>query len=101
MKITEHVKVGGFTYDVSRPDEAFPLGDNVCDGSHTFASQQIKVAKTGTQTYQNMVFLHEICHAIVNHYCDNSFIDEEKFVEAFSKGLYQVITDNREIFINE
>lgn len=102
MKIPNKVKIGGYLYTVDRPEEPFVSGTSVCDGIHDFARQEIKVAKTGTQSYQNTVFLHEICHGIIAHYCssDSGSFDEERFVEAFSKGLYQVITDNPEIFDN-
>ena len=43
------------------------------------------------------MFLHEICHAIIEAYVSP---DEhnERFVEAFSKGLYQVVVDNPDLF---
>lgn len=99
MNITEKVKIGGYVYDVKRPDAPFPSAscDAVCDGEHNFPGQLIKVAFAGTKIYQDTVFLHEICHAIIAVYCAE-VNDEEKFVEQFAKGLYQVITDNPEIF---
>ncbi len=100
MNITEKVKIGGYVYDVQRPDATFPSANctTVCDGEHNFAEQLIKVVTSGTTAYQNTVFLHEICHAIVAVYCNEVGNDEERFVEQFTKGLYQVITDNPEIF---
>ncbi len=100
MNITEKVKIGGYMYNVQRPVAPFPSADcsNVCDGEHNFPQQLIKVAFAGTKEYQDTVFLHEICHAIVAVYCNDVGNDEEKFVEQFAKGLYQVITDNPEIF---
>ena len=101
MKISNKVKIGGYTYAVERPDEPFVASGNVvCDGVHIFNEQLIKVAKSGSSAYQETVFLHEICHAIIASYCSEECYDEEKFVEQFSKGLYQVITDNPEIFNN-
>lgn len=101
MKIPNKVKIGGYLYKVERPEKEFVSGDSVCDGTHNFSNQEIKVAKEGTKAYQDTVFIHEVCHGIIAHYCsDSGSFNEERFVEAFSKGLYQVITDNPEIFDN-
>ena len=98
MKITEKVKVGGFVYDVERKQEAFVGKDgSALDGEHSFGDKTITVAKHGCKEYQQLVFLHEICHAIIDAYVSPDEQDE-KFVEAFSKGLYQVISDNPDIF---
>lgn len=59
--------------------------------------KRITVAGSGHAEYQKLVFLHEICHAIIEAYVSPDEHDE-KFVEAFSKGLYQVIVDNQEVF---
>ena len=99
MKITGNVKIAGYKHKVERPTEAFVEGNQICDGIYSFVQQTIKVANVGNQEYQNTVFLHEICHGIIENYCRGSdTYDEEKFVEQFSKGLYQVICDNPEIF---
>lgn len=55
----------------------------------------IRVSDNGCGDYQDVVFLHEVCHAIIAHYCADE--QDEKFVEQFSKGLYQVINDNPEL----
>lgn len=99
MKIPNKVKIAGYSYNVERPTEPFPNGDTVCDGVHLFTEQTIKVAKSGSNEYQNTVFLHELIHGIISSYCGE--ISEqlnESFTEQFSKGLYQVIVDNPEIF---
>lgn len=90
------MKIAGYDYSVERPEESFVNGDDACDGLHVENEQIIKVAKTGNAAYQNTVFIHEICHAIIGNYCNN--LQDEGFVEQFSKGLYQVIIDNPEIF---
>ncbi len=101
MKIPNKVKIGGYLYSIERPEEPFLSGDVVCDGIHDFVNQKIKVSKAGSKAYQDTVFLHEICHSIIAHYCSgSSSFDEECFVEAFSKGLYQAIADNPEVFDN-
>lgn len=97
MKIINKVKIGGFLYDVERTDGAF-VGESgsVLDGEHSFSEKRITVSDSGCEEYQNVVFLHEICHAIIETYVSPDEHDE-KFVEAFSKGLYQVLIDNPEM----
>ncbi len=97
MKITNKVKIGGFVYDVERRNEAFVgKSGTALDGEHSYAEKRITVAVSGCKEYQEVVFLHEICHAIIETYVSPAEHDE-KFVEAFSKGLYQVLVDNPDI----
>ena len=98
MNIPNRVKIGGFTYIVERPESAFVgSGSTLLDGEHSFTDKYIKVSKGGCQEYQNVVFLHEVCHAIIAHYTPIENQDED-FVEQFSKGLYQFLVDNQDIF---
>ena len=102
MNILKQIKIGGFIYDVERPEGSF-IGDNnnstyVLDGEYSFSKKLIKVGNNGCSDYQKMVFLHEVCHAIIGHYCCTGTHDEENFVEQFSKGLYQVLVDNPDLF---
>ena len=100
MKIPNYVKVGGFTYAVERPDRPFASDNTVCDGDHNFANKTIRVAANGCPDYQDLVFVHELCHAIIGYFTPEVEQDE-KFVEQFSKGLYQVLIDNPKIFESE
>ena len=99
MKIPDRVKIAGYDYTVERFDESFTSADGtiLCDGEHQGANQIIKVVNKGTEEYQMTVFLHEVIHAIIHSYTTNE--QDEGFVEQVSKGLYQVIKDNPEIFI--
>lgn len=96
MTIPKTIKIGGFNYYVERPDGAFVSDGMALDGEHNFAEETIKVSTNGCGDYQDLVFLHEVCHAIIEHYVSRK--QDEEFVEQFSKGLYQVLTDNAEIF---
>ena len=92
MKIPKRVKIGGFAYNVERPNEPFVSDNIVADGEHNFVDKIIKVAAKGCPEYQDLVFLHEVCHAIISCYVANK--QDEEFVEQFSKGLYQFLVDN-------
>lgn len=100
MKITDKVKVGGFVYDVKREKGSF-VGSNgqALDGEYSFSNKTITIGGNGCDAYREVVFLHEVVHAIIEHYVSPAEHDEQ-FVEQFSKGLYQVIQDNAEIFGN-
>ena len=100
IHIPETVKIAGCVYSVDREEKSFVNGSNVVDGTHSFFEQKIKVVREGTEDYQSVVFLHELMHGIIENYCPNivSAVDEEKLVEQISKGLFQVVTDNPEIF---
>lgn len=96
MTIPGKVKIGGYTYCVTREDNPFPVDYEVCHGEHNMSNLQIKVCTIGNQAYQDTVFLHELVHGIIAVYCANK--QDEEFVEQLSKGLYQVIVDNPKIF---
>lgn len=96
MNIPDKVKVAGYIYNVERPESSFLEDGSALDGVHRAADQVIKVVQSGTDDYQNTVFLHELLHAIIYAYTPDA--QDEEFVEQVSKGLYQVIKDNPEIF---
>jgi hypothetical protein len=97
MNIPRYIKVGGFNYLVERPEEPFLSDSVLCDGDHNFINKIIRVAKNGTRDYQDLVFIHELCHAIISYFTPE-LEQDEKFVEQFSKGLYQVLVDNPKVF---
>lgn len=96
MKIPKQLKIGCFNYFVERTDGSFVSDGAALDGEHRFADRVIKVGTNGCHAYQDLVFIHEVCHAIIAHYTPKTEQDEG-FVEQFSKGLYQVLVDNPNI----
>lgn len=97
MNIPEKVKIGGFIYNVERPDGSFVDASGAAlDGDHRFAQKTIRVGTSGCGDYQDLIFIHEVCHAIISCYVSAGEQDEN-FVEQFAKGLYQVLVDNPEI----
>lgn len=98
MKIPKTIKVAGKEYIVERPEQSFVDAAEACDGIHMYASEIIKVAKRGTEHYQNTVFLHEVLHAIDYTYCGG--VLDEKTIESLAVGLYQVIKDHPNVFNN-
>ena len=96
MNIPDEVKVGFLDYTVEKVPEPFCNGSNAVDGTENCSNALIRVAESGCADYQNMVFLHELLHAIDFVYCGETLT--EKQIAQMSKGLYQVIKDNPEIF---
>jgi len=94
MRIPEKIKIGGFIYNIERPEGSFVSNAGVAlDGEHSFSEKRISVCTRGCGDYQDVIFLHEVCHAIIECYVGPNEQDE-RFVEQFSKGLYQVLIDN-------
>lgn len=96
MNIPKQIKVGGFTYNVERVNGSFVSDGAALDGEHRFADKIIKVGTNGCPEYQDLVFIHELCHAIIGYFTPENE-QNERFVEQFSKGLYQVLVDNPEL----
>lgn len=95
--IPDKIKIAGFIYDVEKKDSSFVSESGAAlDGEHSIRDKRITVAMEGCREYQELVFLHEVCHAIIEAYV-SPFEHEESFVEQFSKGLYQVLHDNPDI----
>ena len=98
MKIPKQIKIAGFNYTVERKDAPFVSADgSALDGQHRYADKTIVVAHSGCKEYQDVVFLHEMIHAIIENYV-SPMEHDELFVEQLSKGLYQVLVDNPSIF---
>lgn len=95
MLIPNKVKIAGITYNIERPATSFVDGVTACDGLHVYSEHKIKVASIGDVDYQNVIFLHELIHAIIEAYCPDR--QDEHLAEQLSKGLYQVFKDNPDI----
>lgn len=61
MKIPEKVLISGLWYTVERVDGTFLDGITACDGIHSYSEQLIKVVKSGSEHYQNIVFYMRYC----------------------------------------
>lgn len=100
IQIPDTIKIAGFNYDIVKKPSAFVgKAGTALDGQHHYATKTITVSGEGCKEYQALVFLHEVCHAIIEAYVAPDRHDEH-FVEQFSKGLYQAIVDNPDIFIH-
>jgi len=96
MIIPKQIKVAGFDYDVDLEFLFKERNDRL--GFTDFELSEIKVTNTcdGLPRKRERIeesFIHELLHCIDNGY--NADKLEEDTVRRMSKGLYQVLKDNR------
>lgn len=94
MNIPSEFKVGGKTYSVNQTENIY-LG---CDYTGECCPQdlEINIRPLKNESVKEIVFLHEMIHAIYFHlgYTDH---DEHK-VEELANALHMVIMDNPGVF---
>lgn len=97
MEIKDKVKIGAMEYEVIKTDKPILLDNEVCNGVIDYGNLFIEINNNRAIQKQEETFIHEILHGIIR---ERNLIleDEEMIVEEISKGLYQVIKDNKEIF---
>lgn len=97
MVIKDKIKIGSMEYEVVKTDKPILLDDQACNGIIDYEKLFIGISTNRAEQKQEETFIHEILHGIIN---DRNLIleDEEMVVEEISKGLYQVIKDNPEVF---
>lgn len=97
MVIKDKIKIGSMEYEVKNTDEPILLDNQACNGIIDYENLLILIYKNRAIQKQEETFIHEILHGII-HERNLILEDEEMIVEEISKGLYQVIKDNIEIF---
>lgn len=97
MEIENKIKIGSMEYEVIKTDNPILLGNEVCNGIIDYENLFIEISNNRAIQKQEETFIHEILHGII-HERNLILEDEEMIVEEISKGLYQVIKDNPEIF---
>ncbi|GAA0100802.1 hypothetical protein UT300012_15170 [Paraclostridium bifermentans] len=97
MEITNKIKIGSMEYEVKKTDEPILLDNQACNGIIDYENLSILIYKNRAIQKQEETFIHEVLHGII-HERNLILEDEEIIVEELSKGLYQAIKDNKEIF---
>lgn len=94
MKIPESVRIGGVEYRVLDKQPALNDGERLLYGQIDYCSNEIKLSDFEQGHEARCVTLwHEILHGIRKH-ANMDIQDEEKVVEMFARGIYQVLQDN-------
>ena len=98
MELPKSLKIGGHNYKILFPYIFRERFDHYAQ--HDFAMKEIRVGSmdSGGQERSDSAilvsFLHEVLHAIDYTTGHRIFEDNERAVEGFSEGLYQILTDN-------
>lgn len=101
MQIPKKLKIGAFTIPV-KFEEELELDGAACNGIWCSRELEIKLDPALSEQHRAATLLHEILHAIfwtsgltwaLEETC------EETVVTALSYGLYQVIKDNKLVFV--
>lgn len=100
MNIPEKIRISGVDYAVEITTDPVLIDGRQCYGSIEYASHKILLDETlGDHAHQCCTLLHEIFHAIVHDRMidlgENA--DEETIVEAFARGVYQLLADNPDL----
>jgi hypothetical protein len=95
MKIPKTLKVAGHEYKVFFDDKF--LNKQGLFGQCDFVTQKIRLCKKFKKQVRaksdiSRTLIHEIIHAIDNHYNSNTLT--EKKVDRLANGLHQVLVDN-------
>lgn len=96
MIIPESVRINGMEYKVDYVNELND-GRNILKGQIEPGKHIIHINPTEENDYQDkcLTFLHEVLHAICYEY-SVKLKEEEKVVEALSRGIFQILEDNKE-----
>lgn len=94
MKIPESVRIGGVEYAIINEPFLISDGQELC-GQIQYQECVISLSDHAGMSHemQCLTLWHEIMHGIANHF-DMDLEDEEKVIEQFARGVYQVLQDN-------
>ncbi|RDY22870.1 hypothetical protein CHF27_011150 [Romboutsia maritimum] len=97
MEINDKIKIGSMEYKVTKTDKPLILDNKECKGTIDYENLVINISTNIAEQRQEETFIHEVLHGIIR---ERNLIleDEEMIVDEISKGLYQVIKDNMDIF---
>lgn len=101
MNIPGKVRISGINYDVLQTTRPIIVNGRQCCGSIEYEEHQISIDLSfGDHAGHCSTLLHEIIHGIVrDRQIDfGKDADEEAIVEALARGLYQVLSDNPDLF---
>ena len=105
MKLPKKVKINGVDYAVEYTKD-LKDGDEILYGLFLEDKMLIQI-NTSNQTEVGMwrTLMHEIWHAIMfetdlkcRGYNHRKINDEEELAEMFSRSMYQIVRDNKELF---
>lgn len=100
MKIPQTVRINGVDYTVKEVD-TLDNGVSLAYGYINYETHEILISAQRNIGHQKkcLVFLHEVMHGICEAQGLDLGNDEEKIVDTFARGMYQILQDNgRKLF---
>lgn len=93
IKIPNKVKINGLKYEIEHKklEEEY--------GSISYENMKIEIEENIHPQQQELTFIHELLHAILEALYYRDLNNDEKFVEDLSRCLHQVLIDNN--FLDE
>lgn len=93
MNIPGSIRIGGVEFEVF-PEHRLNDGQRVLAGQIRYMECQIALAAESSHEYKCLSLWHEIMHGIQQQAQLDLGPEEERIVEAFARGVYQVLQDN-------
>jgi len=93
MKIPKTVRIGGVEYSVEFINNLND-GVRVLNGQVEYAQSKIRIKSDDEYQHQCVTLVHEILHAIAAQRCMELGDNEEKIIDGFAYGVYQILQDN-------
>jgi hypothetical protein len=88
LKIPKSLKIFGKTIKVSQP---WKVDKQDSRGEWIFLKSGIRIKRTLPIDEREVVFLHELTHAILDNLEYNDLSNDEDFMERFSRALHQAL----------
>lgn len=93
MKIPEQIRIGGIEYQIVH-ESRMNDGRVLLAGQIRYMECQIALAEECSHEYKCLSLWHEIMHGIEEQSQIALGEDRERIIEAFARGVYQVLQDN-------
>lgn len=93
MKIPEKIRIGGIEYEIVH-ESRMNDGRVLLAGQIRYMECQIALADESSHEYKCLSLWHEIMHGIEEQSQIDLGEDRERIIEAFARGVYQVLQDN-------
>lgn len=100
MKIPSSVKIGGNIFDVVYTDN-FDLGKVNVNGEISYQKRQIRLAPNLDKQEQQVTFIHELIHGILQFMGEKELNNDEQMVEKIAQIINMFLVDNPNIFEKE
>lgn len=93
MKIPERIRIGGVEFSVI-VEPKLNDGERMLAGEIRHMKCQIAIAEESSHEYRCLSVWHEIMHGIEEQAQLDLGNQRERVIEAFARGVYQVLQDN-------